>query len=156
MWLKTVCLWAENPYERINEQGRTEKSAADQDARPLVLSICTPAWGPPSPGVARTALRQAQERAVPGEHECVSHESTFHGLKPPTSPVPFMQIGFILEYFVVKRPPEQSGAWANGAFLKSASCSGPSAVSVIGFPSKGNSTSWTSFLLEPFLVGCSR
>lgn len=44
-----------------------------------------------------------------------------------------------------------------GAFLKSASCSGPSAaVSVIGFPSKGNSTSWTSFLLEPFLVGCSR
>lgn len=81
------------------------KSVADQNAHPLILSICMQAWGPPSSGEARTALRQAQERAIPGEHKCVSHESTFHRLYPPTSPVPFMQIGFILEYLVVKRPP---------------------------------------------------
>lgn len=99
-------LWAENSYEGINEQEWAEmKSVADQNAHPLILSICRQAWGPPSSGEARTALRQAQERAVPGEHECVSHEPAFHGLYPPTSPVPFTQIGFILEYLVMKRPP---------------------------------------------------
>lgn len=96
-------LWAENSYEGINEQDWAEmKSVADQSVHPLILSICRQAWGPPSSGEARTALRQAQE---PGEHKCVSHKSTFHGLYPPTSPVPFMQIGFILEYLVMKRPP---------------------------------------------------
>lgn len=90
------------------------------------------------------------------EHECVSHESTFHGAVSTHLPCPFYANRLYTGIFSYEKATITIGHMSKqGAYLKSASCPGPRAISAHRVSQQGKLHFLNLIPPGPFLVGCS-